>query len=452
MLKSVDYATLKKIKSLKLSLIIVGCTVLTACNQSSVEKNEMPLEETQVEEPLELSEMPSEEIHIDLGMQHSNFKWDEQPSKIDLYRFSNKDCDIENYNSCDDSQLTTIHSIDELPIKDSFLNEYTQAPTYIKMVSSSYNSEVITADTSIPEFPTRQGTQIIKFDDRMFIIGGKHTTFDTETYYNDIWSSENGIDWQLETQHAQFPARSQHKVIEFNNKLWLFGGEIPRQGGGTSYGADVWSSEDGVNWQLVYEGIYVKDVVVFNERIWAFEENNIYSSETGNEWVQEVSNWAQMFQPENTANPADRFREQFIVFKNKIWLIGGQSNQDYLVKSDVWSSEDGVNWVIETSNAQFGERMGHALAVFEDKLWLSGGYGGRDESLNDIWSSEDGINWTLQNEKISKVMGHQNHQITSFDNKMWLYGDLGDPYLWQSSNGKDWYTGSSISVEWKANK
>ena len=49
-------------------------------------------------------------------------------------------------------------------------------------------------------------------------------------------------------------------------------------------------------------------------------------------------------------------------------------------------------------------------------------------------------------------MGHQNHQITSFDNKMWLYGDLGDPYLWQSSNGKDWYTGSSISVKWEANK
>lgn len=447
MLQNMNNPTSYKRILRKLSLVIIGCALLTACNQerNEAQVEETPITEVQVEET-PTTEVPSEGIQINVGTQHTKINWDEQIGAINFYRFSNIDCDIENYTSCDDSKLTTINSIDDLPIEDDFINEYTTSPSYIKMKGSGYKSELIQAKADTPEFPERHGLQMVKFDDRMFVVGGQYG----DTYYNDVWSSKDGITWELETEHAEFSARSQHQVIEFENKLWLFSGETPRQNGGTLVSHEVWSSEDGIDWTLAYEDLSVDYVVVFNERIWGFGRNKIYSSETGSEWVLEESNWSQMFESESTVNPSNRFRGQYAVFNNKIWMIAGQSRQDYASKNDVWSTVDGVNWEIETANAQFNARLGHAITVFKNKLWLSGGYDDNDNGYNDVWSSSNGVDWELEKEQITQK-DHQNHQVIKFDNRMWLYGSFSDYYLWQSLDGKDWYITSSASssqVNW----
>ncbi len=47
----------------------------------------------------------------------------------------------------------------------------------------------------------------------------------------------------------------------------------------------------------------------------------------------------------------------------KLYLIGGRDNTMGR-KNDVWSSEDGVNWIEETASAQFSAREDHQVVVF----------------------------------------------------------------------------------------
>lgn len=78
--------------------------------------------------------------------------------------------------------------------------------------------------------------------------------------------------------------------------------------------------------------------------------------------------------------------------------MGGLEYDDKEFLNDIWYSDDGYNW-INAKNAAWQPRGAHALIVFKNKLWLFGGANGITEDrgtnkfLNDIWSSEDGINW-----------------------------------------------------------
>lgn len=47
----------------------------------------------------------------------------------------------------------------------------------------------------------------------------------------------------LATASAAFPARTDHQVLSFDNKLWLFGG------GDCTTSTDIWSSVDGIDWR-----------------------------------------------------------------------------------------------------------------------------------------------------------------------------------------------------------
>jgi hypothetical protein len=54
---------------------------------------------------------------------------------------------------------------------------------------------------------------------------------------NDVWSSTDGVTWQLETGHAPWFPRGAQYSVEFGGKLWIFGGKT-----GTTYehADDVW--------------------------------------------------------------------------------------------------------------------------------------------------------------------------------------------------------------------
>lgn len=78
---------------------------------------------------------------------------------------------------------------------------------------------------------------------RIWIIGGG--TYDIRTYKNDVWSSADGIDWELVLDQAPWAPRQYHNVIVFDDKLWVIAGGTVDDMGGTT---DVWYSADGVLW------------------------------------------------------------------------------------------------------------------------------------------------------------------------------------------------------------
>ena len=83
------------------------------------------------------------------------------------------------------------------------------------------------------------------FDGRMWILGGY-----TPRRVNDIWSSENGIEWQQVTEHAPWPERNLPGCVVFDDKIWIMGGV---DASGNKSLADVWCSSDGERWELVSE-------------------------------------------------------------------------------------------------------------------------------------------------------------------------------------------------------
>jgi len=111
------------------------------------------------------------------------------------------------------------------------------------------------------------------------------------------------------------------------------------------------------------------------------------------EEVSEVSAWA------------GRWDHALVVFKDKLWVIGGynpgsREGDSYL--EDVWYSADGSGWELATGSAPWLGRRGHAAVVFNDgsgeSIYILGGFSvdestGRRQYNNDVWKTTDGINW-----------------------------------------------------------
>lgn len=108
--------------------------------------------------------------------------------------------------------------------------------------------------------------------------------------------------------------------------------------------------------------------------------------------------------------PARFFYHPF-VFKDKIWMIGGEDKSGSY--SDIWNSADGVTWVKQRDDAGVGKRSGSQIVLLGNKLFLLD---------NDVWSSEDGLNWVQVTNEIvpgEKIFGYA---AVVWDDQIWLLG------------------------------
>jgi hypothetical protein len=144
------------------------------------------------------------------------------------------------------------------------------------------------------------------------------------------------------------------------------------------------------------------------------------------------------------ASAAPGFSERFgfaaVVFKDRLWVIGGSAtNMDYM--NDIWYSEDGGSWTRATMNPGFTPRRNHQVVVYQDKLWLLGGETGSYEFASDIWVSEDGAYW-VKLDVVSPFPERINHQAVVFQGKMWVIGGYGSTStghsVWSSVDGVTW--------------
>lgn len=190
-------------------------------------------------------------------------------------------------------------------------------------------------------------------------------------------------------------------MVEFQGRLWALGGVAAHTNMVEQKLNDVWSSEDGINWRQEKQADNLIDYapvhkVKFDDKLWFISDSNYYSelytskgvwsSENGITWQREFP--AQHDMPQSA--------ELALAFKGKLWLIGsGDSTRDLEggVRSSidlggVWSSVDGQNWREETSNLEFEPRNFQQAFVHQDKMWLADA-----ENGSVFWSSADGLNW-----------------------------------------------------------
>jgi hypothetical protein len=91
-------------------------------------------------------------------------------------------------------------------------------------------------------------------NDDSAIIGGPPV----REYYNDVWKSADGREWTQLTASAPWSPRAGAVLVTRGDHLYLLGGEVgflcsPQPDCEPPYFNDVWRSADGVNWELVTE-------------------------------------------------------------------------------------------------------------------------------------------------------------------------------------------------------
>lgn len=221
------------------------------------------------------------------------------------------------------------------------------------------------------------------FGGRIFVMGGwDRGRLPGATASNQVWSSADGVDWQLVTPSAEWPARVAGAVVEFKGKLWLMGGVADVSGDPTRLYNDVWSSDDGKRWQLVTA----------------------------------------------SAPWSPRAFHSAVVFRDRMWIISGGNWQagDVDLKNDVWSSADGVTWT-QSAAPPWSARIWAAAAVYQEKLWVVGGYTEKEgeanagRNLSDVWFSSDGEHWQQAE---GEFPPRHAHNLLTHGDKLLMLGGL----------------------------
>jgi hypothetical protein len=183
--------------------------------------------------------------------------------------------------------------------------------------------------------PRDSGGEVV-FKDHMWLLGGVERYFDGDEYLlNDVWYSEDGRDWTQAAGHAPWSPRAFHTALVFDGKLWVMGGG--NYWPSPSAVNDVWSSTDGRRWTRVIEH------APWPGRIW-------FSS---------------------------------VVYRDRMWILGGWSGNPSKNWNDVWCSRDGKAWHEVKTPTIWSPRHEMSAYVFGDALWIVGGNAW--PLLNDVW-------------------------------------------------------------------
>lgn len=235
---------------------------------------------------------------------------------------------------------------------------------------------------SLAPFDGRHCFGIVNFKDGIWVVGGD---CNSGICQKDVWKSLDGNTWTKISDSMKFLDRALYSVVVFKDKLWLFGGQkMPRVVPNHEYDEwynDAWSSEDGISWklesnQLNWPGRSVYNrIVVHNNSLYLFGGdhyqiktfNDVWKSEDGVNWdkISHHSPWKQA-----------QFSD-VIVYDQKFWIVGGSYGFNNI--NEIWYSKDAISWS-KLDNKFFPSRHATSLVVFQNKLFIIAG-----NLKNDIW-------------------------------------------------------------------
>jgi hypothetical protein len=235
---------------------------------------------------------------------------------------------------------------------------------------------------SLATFEGRHCFGIVKFKNGIWLVGGDCNNGNCQ---KDVWKSFDGNIWTKVSGPLNFLDRALYSVVVFKNKLWLFGGQkMPKMVSnheGDIWYNDAWSSEDGISWklessQLDWSGRSVYNrIVVHNNSLYLFGGdhyqlktfNDVWKSEDGVNWekISYHSPWKQA-----------QFSD-VIVYDEKFWIVGGSYHGNNI--NEIWYSEDAISWS-KLDTRFFPSRHASSLVVFQNKFFIIAG-----NLRNDVW-------------------------------------------------------------------
>ena len=166
-----------------------------------------------------------------------------------------------------------------------------------------------------------------------------------------------------------------------------------------------------------------------------------------------------------------------LVFKNRMWLIGGWNPGDKvhfprICNNEVWSSADGKTWILEKPNTftcdgrtfnrhlDWEGRHTAGYAVYKGRMWIVGGDANQGHYHHDVWNSEDGRVWTYVNSKKQVPWGPRVlHYTIVFKDRIWVMGgqtlpqfaDADEKFyndVWSTEDGVRWVQAAEKTPRW----
>ena len=288
-------------------------------------------------------------------------------------------------------------------------------------------------ETEQAEWQARDSQGEVVYKDQMWILGGWYNSF--KPCPRDVWSTCDGKTWKLVLEVAPWKHSDLPMTLVFKDRMWFMGGWYNGRLPDHSASNEVWCSIDGVNWDLAVQNAgwsprLAAGAVVFKGKMWILGgienylfgddsslKNDVWCSDDGKAWTLVTSN----------AGWSPRAFHQAVVFDNKIWVMGGGN---YVPKhhalNDVWFSEDGVSWTQATETASWGPRLWFSSVVYRDKMWVLGGWTQSTDNYGDVWFSKDGRQWEeLKSEVIWK--SRHEHSAYVFKDRIWVAGGHARP-------------------------
>lgn len=238
-------------------------------------------------------------------------------------------------------------------------------------------------------------------------------------------SSDTAYVWEKLLDKADWKESYNFQMVTIRDTVW------------TLHPDGNWFSTDGVAWKKsslpnAINNLAFLDYLLFNGALYGlgYFNGNIETFNFKPEIFKthNLKNWTTVSKQSNL--PARFFYHPF-VFKNRIWIIGGEDkNRKY---DDIWNSADGITWTKQKDNLPIGKRSGSHVVQMNDKLYLLD---------NDVWVSTDALNWERLTDEIVKGEQIFGYSPQVMDNKIWLLGcNRNGKFTSQvlvSSDGKTW--------------
>jgi len=288
----------------------------------------------------------------------------------------------------------------------------------------------------------------VVYKDQLWILGGWFNSYDAPPC--DVWNSADGKDWKLINRSAPWIHSDLAMSVVFKNKMWMMGGWYNGRLEGHSASNEVWSSKDGIKWKIEAKAAswsprVAAAVVIFKSKIWLLGgtenyyfgnkkslKNDVWNSSNGKDWKLATMD----------AGWPPRAYHQAAVLNGKIYVFGGGNYvPDYYAKNDVWRSGDGVHWTKVCDGAPWHERLWFSSVVYRHRIWVMAGWSNNPyKNWSDVWYSKDGKDWT---QFTSETVWKERHEPSAFvfKDKIWIAGGMTPPLVndvWSLGLPKDW--------------
>lgn len=289
----------------------------------------------------------------------------------------------------------------------------------------------------------------VVYNGQLWIFGGWFNSFEAPP--RDVWSSPDGKTWKLVEKTAPWKHSDLPMTLVFDNKMWIMGGWFNGRLPGHSASNEVWWSTDGAKWEQAtpsagWSPRIAAAVVEFKGKIWLLGgtenyyfgdakslKNDVWYSSDGKEWKLATAD----------AGWSPRAYHQAVVLNDKMYVFGGGNYvPEYHAKNDVWCSEDGVHWTQVTDAAPWHPRLWFSSVVYRDRMWVLGGWSNNpSKNWGDVWYSKDGKNWNQLKSDVTWKERHE-HSAFVFQDKIWIAGGHAQPLsseVWSLEIPKGWF-------------